>query len=370
MPEIERRGLIFAQRQTIDNFQRESAQLPTALRVFTDDNIRLDHQIGDQAIYEDVVEGDIDQLTECLSDGGDRNSSLSGMSVHEGESDGGFANGKPMDEDVSGLIQDSLKTVYRCALCGGSPKERVSIVERNIETTYGQILMSSLSIIILISSYTQPRLMKKLQKASKWTSRTRRSLYVRDEDYLLPIRRSTTPLLEIDSARLQPQTVTCEYENCVSEYKFLLERGATRLMCENFSLRFSKEWSLGDKHHLLEGGEEVNVEEPSGDLSTEPLARCPAANEAKIAQVTVHEDKAQRDGINVNSEESLIDEDELNPPLTVAINEYESHDPTNEEEDYMDTDTGKRKKASRLGGGSYGDLKRRGTGMRDLRMKS
>ncbi|KAL0577574.1 hypothetical protein V5O48_004405 [Marasmius crinis-equi] len=114
MPEIERRGPIFTQKQTIDSFQRESAQLRTALRVFTEDNIRLDHQIGDQAIYEDVVEGDISQLMECLSDGGDSNSSLSGMNVHEGESDGGFANGKHMDEDVSGLIQGSLKTVYRC----------------------------------------------------------------------------------------------------------------------------------------------------------------------------------------------------------------------------------------------------------------
>lgn len=48
----------------------------------------------------------------------------------------------------------------------------------------------------------------------------------------------------MDSGRLRPDTVAYGYEGRVNEYRALLSRGATRLMCETFYLSFSQEMGI------------------------------------------------------------------------------------------------------------------------------
>ncbi|KAJ8096305.1 hypothetical protein PM082_011461 [Marasmius tenuissimus] len=52
-------------------------------------------------------------------------------------------------------------------------------------------------------------------------------------------RATTTPFVELDPVRFRPDTVAYGYEERLEEYKALLERGATRLMCRTFGFSCS-----------------------------------------------------------------------------------------------------------------------------------
>lgn len=86
-----------------------------------------------------------------------------------------------------------------------------------------------------------------------------------DEDYRLTAARGTTPLLEVDPARLRLDTVAYGYTGRMNEYRDLLARGATRLMCEAFYLSFSQETGIvlemrEDLFHEWAGAELRNAE--------------------------------------------------------------------------------------------------------------
>ncbi|KAK1217124.1 hypothetical protein PQX77_020241, partial [Marasmius sp. AFHP31] len=70
------------------------------------------------------------------------------------------------------------------------------------------------------------------------------TFHLLNDDYLLPLTRSTTPLVSVNPARLRPDTVAYGYENRLNEYESLLSRGVTRAMCETFSLSFSPETGI------------------------------------------------------------------------------------------------------------------------------
>ncbi|KAF9255427.1 hypothetical protein L218DRAFT_350633 [Marasmius fiardii PR-910] len=67
------------------------------------------------------------------------------------------------------------------------------------------------------------------------------AIYCGGKDYIQSKARGTTPLLDVDPARLRPDTVAYGYEGNTEEYKALLARGASRLMCETFHLEFTQE---------------------------------------------------------------------------------------------------------------------------------
>ncbi|KAK7028165.1 hypothetical protein VNI00_014980 [Paramarasmius palmivorus] len=56
--------------------------------------------------------------------------------------------------------------------------------------------------------------------------------------------RATTPLRDIDLARLRPDTIAYDYEDRVEEYRELLARGATRMMCETFYLSYMQDTGI------------------------------------------------------------------------------------------------------------------------------
>uniref|UniRef100_A0A0W0GAT4 Uncharacterized protein n=1 Tax=Moniliophthora roreri TaxID=221103 RepID=A0A0W0GAT4_MONRR len=62
-----------------------------------------------------------------------------------------------------------------------------------------------------------------------------------DENYRASVPRGSTPLLDLDPARLRPDTVAYEYVDRIDEYRNLLARGATRMMCETFYLTYSED---------------------------------------------------------------------------------------------------------------------------------
>ncbi|KAL0563936.1 hypothetical protein V5O48_018122, partial [Marasmius crinis-equi] len=408
------KGIILTQKQTIDNLQRESSHLRAALRVFTNDATDGDdnHRVGDQTLYEDAIEGDIDQIMQSLSDGGDPNSTLSGTSS-EGtdmnqENKGDVGNKEALlDEGVLVPVWDGIENVYRCTLCGWE------IVERECQhcgAEYADYVCEE-----------NPDGLKMDESDA--------TFHIQNEEHFLPALRSATPLLEVDPARLRPDTVAYGYDDSLTEYKALLERGATRLMCETFSLQYSDDsgivlemtaneelldtWAgrsivdagceswrvfLGREIHLssddLDGStyledfleeallygakapglnsEEV-VDTPElywtteqvGDGSWETKAVRRTDGEVAAKASTTEPSQPDFVGSNVNDDEtglapvnaqnegdtqepdgyeSSLDEDELNPPMVIAKNEYESDNSTDDDDEpSMDAYSGEEK---------------------------
>lgn len=79
--------------------------------------------------------------------------------------------------------------------------------------------------------------------------------------YLTSEPRGTTPPVEVDRVLLRPDTIALGFEDRLEEYEALLARGATRLMCETFTLEFSHELGI-----LLEMDEELMAEWANEDM--------------------------------------------------------------------------------------------------------
>ncbi|KAL0577582.1 hypothetical protein V5O48_004414 [Marasmius crinis-equi] len=394
------RGIILAQRKTIENLQRDSHQLRSALRVFTDD--AGSKPSAEDSIFEDAMNDDenLDGLLDSLafSDVEDLNATPSEVSanskvvleavrevevnyeIHEKVEEGD-------DEKEPIPLWDAQEDVYRCPFCGWE------IVERECQGCGEEY-----------TNYVCEETPDGYE-----VDESDETFHLHNEDHLLPTQRSTTPLLEVDPARLHRDTVAYGYEERLDEYKALLQRGGTRLMCETFSLEYSDDlgifiemadneelfdvWAgadiigsecgswrvfLGREIHLsaddLDGSayiedfleealvygtqepsEEGEVfwvttqvypghwetkgilwkekagkgpegivalnEEPSETQVTDPTESSGAVG---IEGVTPAKGAAVDDADGDDGYESLLDEDELNSPFSIAKNEYES----------------------------------------------
>ncbi|KAL0573582.1 hypothetical protein V5O48_008378 [Marasmius crinis-equi] len=74
--------------------------------------------------------------------------------------------------------------------------------------------------------------------------RTHDVFFEQHEDHLRLTPRGDTPVQVVDPARLRSDTIAHGYEDRVDEYKALVSRGATRLMCETFYLEFTREFGI------------------------------------------------------------------------------------------------------------------------------
>ncbi|KAG7094514.1 hypothetical protein E1B28_005345 [Marasmius oreades] len=121
-------------------------------------------------------------------------------------------------------IWDGEERIYRCVVCGWEIIERECQKPECGEKYSDYVCQESPDGIPLDESD--------------------RTFHLCDDSYLLPSIRSITPLLDIDPARLHPETVAYGFEGRLYEYEALLTRGATRLMCETFNLSYSDETGI------------------------------------------------------------------------------------------------------------------------------
>ncbi|KAL0059835.1 hypothetical protein AAF712_013372 [Marasmius tenuissimus] len=227
------KGIILTQKQTIENLERESNQLRAALRVFTDESSTTKRG-GDETVYYEASEDtDIEKLVESLnlSDSveligatpGQSNSEASQGDDNEEDVDVSASADDEEEEDGIAPIWSKEDDIYRCALCNWEIVEAecqgcwydYSNYDCEFDPIYGDNLDHSDTTFHLLN-----------------------------DDYLLPLERSTTPLISVNPARLRADTVAYGYEHRLNEYESLLSRGATRPMCEMFSLSFSPETGI------------------------------------------------------------------------------------------------------------------------------
>ncbi|KAK1217122.1 hypothetical protein PQX77_020239 [Marasmius sp. AFHP31] len=237
------KGIVLTQKQTIENLQRESNQLRAALRVFTDESSNT-KPVGDETVYFEASEDtDIEMIVESLNF-----SDVGAISGTQGQSGDGevltaghdekerdeFASDGTGEEEEDGVapIWSKEDDLYRCALCNWE------IVERECQGCWydysNYVYINSQCSALPQDCEFDPIDGDKLDQSDT-------TFHLQNDDYLFPTNRSSTPVLTVNPARLRPDTVAYGYESRTTEYKSLLERGATRPMCETFSLSYSSD---------------------------------------------------------------------------------------------------------------------------------
>ncbi|KAG7095749.1 hypothetical protein E1B28_006459 [Marasmius oreades] len=201
------RALVDSQKQRLETQEHDVMRLRAALRALTEEPIKNE----DMSMY--IVPKREQEQNPEVSAGTMNESRLPSEEMYE--------HGDSEESEEEEPNWDEWDKCYRCSLCNWE------IAERRCQS---YVCGKTYTAFVCEKSPDGDPIIQSFD-----------SFFVGETDHVCSRARGTTPLQEIDPARLRPDTIAYGYENRQEEYRDLLARGATRLMCETFYLEFHQD---------------------------------------------------------------------------------------------------------------------------------